>query len=146
MSKVVPLPSPTPAANPFEALLARARADQLPLPDLMAAAARLQELQQLEAAALLYETWLAHTSAAAHRMKLNNCGRIGKNACKLALTSTNSAHTLTSGTPCRWAVDAIVATIPSPMRHFITSIQWMPRCSTPHASATSAANSWFTHG
>lgn len=67
MSKVVPLPSPTPAANPFEALLARARADQLPLPDLMAAAARLQELQQLEAAALLYETWLAHTSAAAHK-------------------------------------------------------------------------------
>jgi predicted O-linked N-acetylglucosamine transferase (SPINDLY family) len=77
MPKVVPLPAAVPAPNPLEALLTRARAGDLPLPELMAAASRLQEMQLLEAAALLYETWIAHAPVDAHKpLALFNWGTL----------------------------------------------------------------------
>lgn len=74
MPKVVPLTPtsappivPTAPANPLEALMARARAGELPLPELMQLAQQLQNQGQLEAAVLLYEAWVAASANNPHR-------------------------------------------------------------------------------
>jgi len=60
-----------------DVVMDRARADQIALPELMAQAGALQQQGQLEAAVLLYETWLAHTTAAGHKsVALFNLGTI----------------------------------------------------------------------
>jgi len=71
MPKVVPL-SPAakpdaPAEHPLQALMARARSGGLPLAELMATAQGLQNQGQLEAAALLYEAWMAGAPASPQR-------------------------------------------------------------------------------
>ncbi len=75
MAQVLPLTA-QPAPNPLEALLTRARSG-LPLGELMSAANTLQQQGQLEAAALLYETWVAHCQSAAHKpVALFNWGTV----------------------------------------------------------------------
>ncbi len=81
MSNVVALSAsakvPSPAAPAAETVLDKARANQIALPELMAQAGALQQQGQLEAAAVLYETWLAHTSAVAHKpVALFNLGTV----------------------------------------------------------------------
>lgn len=64
MPKVVPLTPPATPADPIALLRQRAEQGQLPLPELMQAASTLQAQGQIEPAAALYETWLAHASEA----------------------------------------------------------------------------------
>lgn len=57
MPKVVPLTPPSPAPDPVAALCARA--PRMSLPELLAATGSLQNQQQLDGAAQVYEAWLA---------------------------------------------------------------------------------------
>ncbi|MBN8504594.1 MAG: acetylglucosamine transferase [Burkholderiales bacterium] len=76
-AQVLPLPTPVqPAPDALQALLARARSG-LPLGELMSAANALQAKGQLDAAAQLYETWLAQPQADGHKpVALFNWGTV----------------------------------------------------------------------
>ncbi len=64
------------ALGESEAVLASARRGALALTDLMDRASRLQQAGQLDAAALLYETWLGHTDSPLRHVAYFNWGTL----------------------------------------------------------------------
>jgi predicted O-linked N-acetylglucosamine transferase (SPINDLY family) len=64
------------AVDQTEAVLASARQGALALTDLMDRAGRLQQAGQLDAAALLYETWLGHSPSPLRHVALFNWGTL----------------------------------------------------------------------
>lgn len=75
MPKVVPLTPPSPAPDPIAAL--RERAPRMSLPELLAATGSLQNQQQLEGAAQVYEAWLAaHPADAKAALAAFNWGTV----------------------------------------------------------------------